>query len=258
MPAPARTRAPDGHRLWHSEAGCIVNPMGVVQDWDLSLLGVLGGALGDSTRFAIYRHVVSTSEPVTAGETAQQFGLHRTVARSHLEKLAEAGLLKVASRRNPRGGRPAKVYSPSDERLEIQLPPRRYEGLAAMLVRLASRLNGRSSQLAEEIGLEVGAEAVAGLPGGQRLADGTFNVAAVTALLNERGCSPQIESREGTVVLRVNNCLYLEIAREHPEVVCGLSSGMLCGLVGVGPAAHRQTASIIEGDPACVHEFTLD
>ena len=63
--------------------------MAVVQQWDLSLLATLGGALGDATRFAMFEHVMTSSDPVSAGETAAVFGLHRTVARSHLEKLAE-------------------------------------------------------------------------------------------------------------------------------------------------------------------------
>jgi hypothetical protein len=30
---------------------------------------------------------------------------------------------------------------------------------------------------------------------------------------------------------------------------------MLCGLLGRDPRGHRRTASIIDGDSACVHEF---
>jgi predicted ArsR family transcriptional regulator len=232
--------------------------MGVVQEWDLSLLGTLGGALGDPTRFSIYKHVVTSTEPISAGEAAQQFGLHRTVARSHLEKLAEAGLVQVGTRRNPRGGRPAKVYSQSNERIEVQLPPRRYETLSAMLIRLASRLNGRTAELAEEVGRQFGCEAAQNLRGGQYLADGTLNLDAIIAFLGQRGCSPKmIVTHDGTIAIEVNNCLYLELARDHPDVVCGLSTGMLCGLIGAEAADHRQTASMLAGDDACVHEWRL-
>ena len=232
--------------------------MGAAQNWDLTLLGTLGGALGDATRFSIYKHVVMSPEPVSAGETAAVFGLHRTVARSHLEKLAESGLVKVGSRRNPRGGRPAKVYSPSSERLEVQLPPRRYEALAGMLIRLASRLNGRTVELAEEVGCECGREAAASLRGGQRLPDGRLNLEAIVAFLRERGCSPRVvEQTDGAIVIEVSNCLYRELAEQHPETVCGLSVGLFCGLLGVEPGAHRQTASMLDGDEVCVHEFTL-
>jgi len=232
--------------------------MGVVQNWDLTLLGTLGGALGDATRFSIYKFVVTSPEPVSAGEAAAAFGLHRTVARSHLERLSESGLVRVGSRRNPRGGRPAKVYSPSSERLEVHLPPRRYESLSAMLIRLASRLNGRTAEYASDVGCECGREAASALRGGQRLPDGSLNLDAILAYISERGCSPRVvERRDDALVLEIGNCVYRELANEYPETVCGLSVGLLCGLFDLKPAAHRQTASIVEGDASCIHEFAL-
>lgn len=232
--------------------------MGVGRDWDLSLLGTLGGALGDATRFAVYGHVVASPVPVSASETAAVFGIHRTVARSHLEKLAEADLVVVATRRNPRGGRPAKVYAPSDASLDIQLPPRGYRALSAMLIRLVAKLDGHSEALAAEVGYECGREAAAGLPGGQFLSDGALNLEGIVSYLRGAGCNPRIAVRDDrTVVGEMRNCLYLEVARDHPSLVCSLCSGMLCGLLGVDLEGHRQTASIVAGAPACVHEFAL-
>ena len=230
--------------------------MGVVRDWDLSALGTLGGALGDATRFAVYQHVVSSPEPVSASETAAVFGVHRTVARSHLEKLSKAGLLVMGARRNPRGGRPAKVYSPSSARLDIQLPPRRYEALSGMLVRLAAQLNGSAAPVAERIGHECGREAAAGLPGDRCSADGGPDLEKVAACLRDMGCSPRVVVRaDRTVVVELSNCPYLEVAHDQPAVVCGLCGGMLCGLLGRDPRGRRQIASVVDGAPACVHEF---
>ena len=206
----------------------------------------------------MFEHVMTSSDPVSASETAAVFGLHRTVARSHLEKLAEAGLVTVGTRRNPRGGRPAKVYSPVNTRLDIQVPPRQYRSLSAMLVRLVSKLNGGTVALAEEVGRECGRQAAESLPGGQFLRDGRLNLGSIVAHLRETGCSPHATVRDDhTLVVETNNCLYLEIARERPAVVCGLCSGLLCGLIGVDPGAHRQTAAIVDGDSACAHEFAL-
>ncbi len=232
--------------------------MAVVRDWDLSVLGNLGGALGDATRFAIYEHVVRSPEPVSASEAGAVFGVHRTVARSHLEKLARAGLVDMGTRRNPRGGRPAKVYAPSRARLDVQLPPRHYEALSMLLVRLAARLDGRSASLAEDVGCQHGREIAAGLADGRPASDGGPDLEGVAAYLRGTGCSPRITVRDGrTVVVEVSTCLYLEVARDHAEVVCSLCGGVLCGLLGVEPVAHRRTASIVDGDPVCMHEFAL-
>jgi predicted ArsR family transcriptional regulator len=227
--------------------------MEIVRQWDLSALGTVGAALGDSTRFGIYEHVVGALEPVSASEVAAVFGLHRTVARSHLEKLAQAGLLTMGTRRNARGGRPAKVYAPAPSRLDIQVPPRRYQGLAGMLASLADRVHGDPTALARDVGYEIGREAAAGLSSDGH---GGGDLAAVVAYLGAAGCSPRGERRpDGTVVLEVGNCVYREVAADHPAVVCSLGSGLLCGLLGANPAGHRLTASLLEGDPACVHEF---
>jgi predicted ArsR family transcriptional regulator len=227
--------------------------MEIVRQWDLSALGTVGAALGDPTRFGVYEHVIGALEPVSASEVAAVFGLHRTVARSHLEKLMQAGLLTVGTRRNPRGGRPAKVYSPAPSRLDIQVPPRRYQALAGMLARLAGRLDADPSAIAHEVGFEIGRDVASGLSSNGH---GAGDLAAVMAYLGGMGCSPRVERRpDGTVVLEVGNCVYREVAAEHPGLVCGLGTGLLCGLLGADPAGHRMTASLLHGDAACVHEF---
>jgi predicted ArsR family transcriptional regulator len=232
--------------------------MAIVRQWDLSQLGTLGGALGDATRFAMYKLVVGAPEPVSAAEAAAAFGLHRTVARSHLEKLAHAGLLVVDNRRNPCGGRPAKVYSPSGVRLDIQLPPRRYEALAGMLARLADASGAGSSASAQAVGYQCGCEIAADLPDGHDSREHGVSLDGAMAYLATTGCSPRVvASDEHKVVVEVGSCLYPEVARDHPGVVCELSSGLLCGLLGVDPATHRHTRSILNGDATCVHEFAL-
>ena len=228
-----------------------------MREADISRLGTLGGALGDNTRFSIYQHVVASSEPCSAADMAADFGLHRTVARAHLEKLVEAGLLQVGTRRKPGGGRPPKIYWPADGRLDIQLPARNYETLSLLLLRLAQRLNGQAFDMAKEIGWEYGRELAAGLPRAGR-GDGRPDLEAVLRVLTDCGCSPRVVERTGSrLVLEVSNCLYREIAEIDPELVCGLSSGTICGLVGVDPKAHTQTHSMAQGHDVCLHEFVL-
>ena len=232
--------------------------MAIVRQWDLTRLGTLGTALGDATRFAIYKHVVGLPDPVSAAEAAAVFGLHRTVARSHLEKLAQADLLVIGTRRNPRGGRPAKVYSPSGARLDIQLPPRRYEALAGMLARLAAASGESSPPSAAAIGYECGLEIAADLPRGHAGRRHGVDLESAIAFLSDVGCSPRVVAKDDhKMVIEVGSCLYPEVAHDHPGVVCELSSGLLCGLLGVDPATHRRTRTILNGDATCVHEFAL-
>jgi predicted ArsR family transcriptional regulator len=229
----------------------------VTKESDFSRLGKLGAALGDATRFSIFRFVVESPRPVSAGETADRFGLHRTVARSHLEKLTEAGLLSVATRRNAGGGRPAKVYSPSPGRLEIQLPPRRYEALSAMLLRMVAHMNGTAASLARDVGFDFGRDVAATLPphdGARPHPD----LAAIIEYLEANGYQPAlVDADPRRVVIDVGNCAFREIAESAPEVVCGLSSGLLCGLFDVPLERHTHALSILRGDATCRHEFRL-
>jgi predicted ArsR family transcriptional regulator/TusA-related sulfurtransferase len=67
-------------------------------------------ALRSTTRASIYEHLQRTGEGQTVRDIAGKFSLHPNVARTHLETLADAGLVVVSSRKHPGGGRPAKVY----------------------------------------------------------------------------------------------------------------------------------------------------
>ena len=77
--------------------------------------------------------------------------MHRNVARSRLDRLVDASLLKVHfERRNgrtgPGAGRPARMYSVAPELASVEFPPHGYEGLVGLLMSSLPR-RGRSRQL---------------------------------------------------------------------------------------------------------------
>jgi predicted ArsR family transcriptional regulator len=229
-------------------------------DLDMARLGRIGEALGDGTRRSLYRYVVEAQVPLSAGEVGAAFGLHRTVARSHLEKLVEMNLLQVGTRRRAQGGRPAKVYFPSEERLEVQLPPRRYEWLARLLVQLLNRFPGDHSEMAVDVGREFGRNlARASLVDGVVTdGDGTLSPHQVVQWLGENGYRARLHSDKApAVTIDVTNCVYQEVAQLAPGVVCAFDTGMICGLLGVSPQAHKQLRSILDGDEFCRHEISL-
>ncbi|QBI20240.1 hypothetical protein ER308_12150 [Egibacter rhizosphaerae] len=71
-------------------------------------------AFASQTRAQIHERLLADGEPWSVREVADAFDLHPNVARSHLELLADAGLLSVGRRKHPSGGRPAKVYRADD------------------------------------------------------------------------------------------------------------------------------------------------
>ncbi len=82
--------------------------------------------LASPTRAGIYRRLRTDGDGVSARDVAEMFGLHPNVARGHLDQLAEVGLVVVGTRRNPRGGRPAKVYIAREQArgaADVRVPP---------------------------------------------------------------------------------------------------------------------------------------
>lgn len=86
----------------------------------------LARALGSSTRSSIYSYLQEADAALTVRDIAAAFDLHPNVARTHLETLAEAGLVEVGRRKHPGGGRPAKLYqaqtAPAGGVIETTLP----------------------------------------------------------------------------------------------------------------------------------------
>jgi len=229
-------------------------------DTDGIYLGRLADVFGDPTRRGIYRQLHECEAPQSASEVAEVFGLHRTVARAHLEKLLGLGLVQTATRRRAGGGRPAKTYELTDARLEIMLPPRRYERLARLLLRvLVDTFDAEAATAAAvALGRTYGTETAADIAGEGAQAPVRLSAPAVLDWMDAAGYRATLGSNgDGATVIEVHNCIYRELADDYPGIVCGFDKGMLCGLLGIDEQSHRQTHSLSAGDEFCRHEFKL-
>src|SRR5947208_15695681 len=96
-------------------------------------------ALAEPVRRDLYTFVVARREPVTREQAAAGLDVPVHVAKFHLDRLVEDGLLDAEYRRPPgRGGpgagRPAKVYRRSGPAGEGRTPGPRYAAAARGLV----------------------------------------------------------------------------------------------------------------------------
>jgi predicted ArsR family transcriptional regulator len=217
----------------------------VQSDTSARSLGKLADAFSDPTRRAILHHVLEAETPVSAGEVGDVFGVHRTVARAHLEKLVETGLLETATRRRATGGRPAKTYTSSGERLEVMLPPRRYEPLAHLLLDVVGRLApaDMAADHAHAVGHDYGTRVRHEITGNGQSG---LRPEAVCSWLNQAGYSARCEHGSDCDAYTFDNCVYREVAVEHPEIICAFDRGMLCGLTGASPERHVQTHNLLD------------
>lgn len=85
-------------------------------------------ALGEETRFRIYRQLSLSSDPVSVSDLARAFSLHENAIRQHLSRLEQAGLVTSRLHREGGAGRPRRLYwaSPEPTTFTIQHPIRTF------------------------------------------------------------------------------------------------------------------------------------
>jgi predicted ArsR family transcriptional regulator len=176
-------------------------------------------ALGDPVRRALYRFVAAASDPVTRDAAAAGVGVAHHVAKFHLDRLVQDGLLVFEYRRPPgRGGpgagRPAKLYRRADAEVDVTLPPRRYQ-LAGELLLEAMGTGRNLADVARDTGRATGSRA-------------RQSRSTVSDVLAEHGYEPRAEGRD--IVLA--NCPFHALAHKHTQLVCGMNLAFLEGVVG--------------------------
>ena len=189
----------------------------------------LVSALGDGTRRRVYFAVTGSAEAMSKEQVASEVGIDKRLAGFHLDKLVVADFLEAEFRRHAGAGRPAKFYSPGPAEIAVQIPQRRYELLAALLLQ-ASRGSEAPDDASAHSGRDA-AERLAGLLSDFGFAASSSDDGAVTA------CS----------------CPFEDLAFADPERVCGLDRAIWRGfLAATAPKAELTDATArAEGDEAC-------
>ncbi|WP_432135264.1 MULTISPECIES: helix-turn-helix transcriptional regulator [unclassified Streptomyces] len=175
-------------------------------------------------RRGVLQYLRGQSGPVTAGALAQVCALHVNTVREHLDALVDDNLA-VRERSAPAGrGRPAWRYR---SRPPQESPAREYAGLAAVL---AARI-ARSSADPRADALAAGEDWGRVLTAGQApAADPEEARRRLLDLLAEIGFAPEADTRARRV--RLPRCPFVEAAREHPGVVCGVHEGLARAALG--------------------------
>lgn len=189
-------------------------------------------AIGDPELRATLAHARSQSRPVTADEVAAALDVHRNVARSRLERLAEAGLLvpgyeRRSGRSGPGAGRPAKTYTVPPELVAVEFPVRRYESLLGHLLD-ALPARGRRVQL-REVGIAFGTELAlaAKLRPSKSLRTGFERVCAAVGRLGYQASVEEVSERGAVIATPM--CPLRPLVRARPEAA-EIDRGMWAGL----------------------------
>jgi len=202
-------------------------------------------ALGDETRFSMYRELASATRGCSAQELADTLGLHANTVRLHLDRLREAGLVEVEAVHRGTVGRPSHVYSLAPGAPGLGFDPPSYTLLAGLLAALAERVGADGAE-ATEIGRRWGIEA------GRRTRSRSC-VKALTAEMNRLGFEPACETSGPVTDLVFTHCPFRDLAEAYPELVCNLHRGISEGIVSeVGGGSVEEFATLYDRDPCRV------
>ena len=217
----------------------------------------LTSVLADPTRFAIYQYVVKSHRQVTVQEIAEHFEIHPNVARLHLTKLEDVSLLTSCSEKTGKGGRPSRLYSISEQVVNLQFPPRDYQLLAEIAIDTLLSLGDEGQKALRDMGRRFGHEAAKRAIETERVnlnANLVTKLGHIERLICAQGLNPQIEFIDDeTIKFRVYNCTFKETAKKMPDSICQMHQTFLRGIFEtfLGDISLIEENSIMSGCRSC-------
>lgn len=175
--------------------------------------------------------VLGDEPNLDAATLADRLSLHVNTVRSHLHLLEEAGLVDAIVEDRDRPGRPRLLYRarPGGGEPASGAEEGGYRFLAAIL---ASYLGGSvddGSAAAEQAGRAWGGFVIDKPAPFSRIDPGE-GIHRLLAMLEEVGFAPELDLEdEAAPRLVLRRCPFLDVAREHPDVVCAVHLGLMRG-----------------------------
>ncbi|MGH2698989.1 MAG: helix-turn-helix transcriptional regulator [Actinomycetota bacterium] len=216
------------------------------------------GILDDDLRRRLYLYVRKQARPVTRDEAANEVGTSVKLAAFHLDKLEKTGLLNAhyarkPGRSGPGAGRSSKFYEISELEIDVSIPERSYDFVGEILVAaIASEKKGLDSREAalriagrrgRQIGEDIRGELGRRRPGRDRA------LSAAEDRLAELGYEPY---RSDPKTVSLHNCPFHRLARQAPELVCGINQAFIDGLLrGLGNESVEASLEPV-ADQCCV------
>lgn len=190
--------------------------------------------LSDPTRFNIYQYIIKGHHEVNVAEIAEKFEIHPNVARLHLSKLEDVKMLKSSSRKTGRGGRPSRIYTLSDEVIELNFPHRDYKLLSSIAIESFVELGEAGKQALYHTGRKYGFKIIEKYQSAQ-----TFDNLAMDdkiEILKDAGTMlgmyPDFtyDAKTNSISFRINNCPFKEVATKNNTMVCKMHHSFLKGM----------------------------
>jgi predicted ArsR family transcriptional regulator len=213
--------------------------------------GARYAALAVVSRRQLLDVLQSAGEPLDVAVLAATVGLHVTTARFHLDVLERAGLVRRATARDSRPGRPRTLYIASAAADVDDGHRQLADALVAALA--ADPRTGRN--WAEQAGRRWADDQVpAG--DGQSWEEGTRQV---SDLFGRLGFAPRVVDDSQQRHLELDACPFRDLARTYPDVVCSLHVGLLRGSLSRlrVPLADQAGLRPFVGSDLCIADISV-
>ncbi len=204
------------------------------------------------------------TKDMSAAELAQILSLKTITVRHHLNMLKLLGMIREASEQRGKVGRPIVRYHATQKPISVEFPRRHYEIISNILLQGLIRNLGpqKTKTTLWTMGHEFGSNLARELTskhGVERWDMRMLKKYFVELHLDGMGAVPEIVEVTGqSVRYRIHNCVLSELAREHPDLVCGgFDDGLLDGLLKstIPRAQAKQLRCVGRGDGFC--EYVL-
>jgi predicted ArsR family transcriptional regulator len=162
-------------------------------------------------------------------EVADLVGLHYNSVRYHLDRLVEEGAATRVAERRPRRGRPRHTYAVTAEP-GAHGDRRDYQLLAEILAG-AMAAGPDPTATAISAGQRWG-RYLAPEPRPFQQTDEAAALAEVVRIMGAVGFAPELPEGDPEAAeheLALHHCPFLEVAGEHPEIVCSVHLGLIRG-----------------------------
>jgi len=221
--------------------------------------------LSDPTRFSIYEYITNLHAEVTVMDIANQFSIHPNVARHHLSKLEDVGMLKSENMKSGKGGRPSRYYKLSDELIEINFPYRDYRLLSKIAIESMLSLGPIAAKALYDTGKQYGINIMENLLQKRKMKREELTFHDKMEIFNQTatmlGFHPEILVKEDghKVYFQVYNCPFKEVASEYKTLTCNTHIAFIKGLLE-GLFEHFElefVQNMLDGCKSCTYHVNI-
>lgn len=203
-----------------------------------------------STREKVLQTLLS-DQRCTINELAEAVEINPISVRHHIAKLQADGLVDSEEERHG-VGRPRRLYFLTESGLE-RFPTRYVKMSNRLLQQVKQQL---PAELVRQLFVQMAEDLLAKETEDQNLARLSLEerLDLIQNMLVREGFSVEWEERDGEYYIRENNCPYLQVGHQHPEV-CAMDQTLISSILSI-PA--EKVRCILDGDSHCTYIITKD